>query len=67
MYYFVILCNTHFKSYSVLLSYTKVKTAISVDIEILKWIESQVKKGRFANKSHGFEYCARTIKEQNIP
>lgn len=64
--YYVILCNTHFKSYSVILCYTKVKTAISVDSEILKWIEQQVKTGRFANVSHGFEYCARTVKERKL-
>jgi len=37
-----------------------------VELEVLKWVESQVKKGRFANRSHGFEYCARLVKEQKL-
>ncbi len=48
--------------YSVILFYMKVKTAISIDLEFLKGIESQVKNGKFANKSHGFEYCVRYTK-----
>jgi len=43
----------------------KVKTAISIDLEFLKWIESQVKKGKFASKSHGFEYCVRYTKNND--
>ena len=44
----------------------KTKMTISMDIEIFKWIESMVKKGRFANVSHGVEYCARIVKEQKL-
>ena len=29
------------------------KLQISIEIEMLKWIESQVKRGKFANKSLG--------------
>ena len=44
----------------------KTKTTVSIDIEIYKWIESMVKKGRFAHVSHGIEYCARIVKEQKL-
>jgi len=33
---------------------------------MLKWIELQVKRGRFANVSHGFEYCVRVVKEKKL-
>ena len=44
----------------------KIKTAISIDYELLKWIEAEIKKGRFANKSHGVSYCVRIVKERKI-
>ncbi len=37
----------------------KVKTAISIDYDLLSWIESETESGRFANKSHGISYCVR--------
>ena len=33
---------------------------------MLKCIESQVKRGKFANVSHGFEYCVRVVKERKL-
>ena len=45
----------------------KTKTAVSIDIELLKWIESEVKRGRFANKSHGISFCVRAVKEADTP
>jgi len=44
----------------------KTKTTVSMDMEIYKWIESMVRKGRFAHVSHGVEYCVRIVKEQNL-
>lgn len=44
----------------------KTKTTISIDMDVFKWIELMVKKGRFANVSHGVEYCARLVKEKNL-
>ncbi len=44
----------------------KHKTAISVDADILKWIDKEVKTGRFRNKSHGFEQCVRVIRDRKI-
>lgn len=50
----VILCHTNL---------LKTKTAVSIDIDLLKWIESEVKRGRFASKSHGISFCVRAVKE----
>jgi len=44
----------------------KTKTTVSIEMEIFKWIELMVKKGRFANVSHGVEYCARIVKEKGL-
>jgi len=35
----------------------KTVIAISVDNDLVKWIESQIKTKKFANRSHGIEYC----------
>ena len=40
----------------------KISIAATIDDEMLKWVESQVKKGKFANRSHGLEYCIRYTK-----
>ena len=44
----------------------KTKTTVSIDMDVYRWIESMVKKGRFAHVSHGVEYCARIVKEQGL-
>ncbi|MCH7560332.1 MAG: hypothetical protein IIC67_03005 [Thaumarchaeota archaeon] len=44
----------------------KIKTAISIDSDLLKWIESEIKVGRFANKSHGINYCVKMVKDRKI-
>ena len=44
----------------------KTKTTVSIDMEVFKWVESMVRKGRFAHVSHGLEYCARIVKERNL-
>jgi len=44
----------------------KIKTAISIDHDLLKWIENEVKSGRFANKSHGINYCVKIVKDRKI-
>lgn len=40
----------------------KISIAATIDDEMLKWVESQVKTGKFANRSHGIEYCIRYTK-----
>ena len=44
----------------------KHKTAISVDVDILKWVDKEVQTGRFRNKSHAFEQCVRVIRDRKI-
>lgn len=29
------------------------------DDDLLKWIDSQIKNHKFANRTHGIEYCIR--------
>jgi len=44
----------------------KVTTAISIDFDLLKWIEDEIKIGRFANKSHGINYCVKIVRDRKI-
>lgn len=44
----------------------KHKITMSLDVEIIKWIDSETKTGRFRNRSHGFEQCARLVKDRKI-
>jgi len=44
----------------------KIKTAISIDNDLLKWIEGEIKAGRFANKSHGINYCVKIVRDRKI-
>lgn len=41
----------------------KVKLSITIDEELIKWLDSQIKKKKFANRSHGFEYALNKTKE----
>jgi len=43
----------------------KIKISITVDDELIKWIDSQIKKKKFANRSHGFEYAVSQLKEKS--
>jgi Arc/MetJ-type ribon-helix-helix transcriptional regulator len=36
--------------------------SISIDEDLLKWIESQVEAKRFAHKSHAFEYAIEKLR-----
>jgi Arc/MetJ-type ribon-helix-helix transcriptional regulator len=39
------------------------KMSVTIDVELIKWIEQQVKKQRFRNKSHAVEYALVKLKE----
>jgi len=43
----------------------KTKISITVDDELVKWIDLQIKKKKFANRSHGFEYAVSQLKEKS--
>jgi len=44
----------------------KHKITLTVESDIVNWIDSESKTGRFRNRSHGFEQCARLIKDRKI-
>jgi len=44
---------------------TKEKVSIAVSDDLLKWIDSQIKKRRFANRSHAFEYAVQLMMEKS--
>jgi len=41
----------------------KTKLSITVDDELIKWLDIQIKRKRFASRSHGFEYALSELKE----
>ena len=42
----------------------KEKVSIAVSDDLLKWIDSMIKKRRFANRSHAFEYGIQLLMEE---
>lgn len=43
----------------------KEKVSMAVSDNLLKWIDSQIKKRRFANRSHAFEYAVQLMMEKS--
>ena len=43
----------------------KEKVSIAVSDDLLKWIDGQIKKRRFANRSHAFEYGVQLMMEKS--
>jgi len=43
----------------------KAKIPISIDPDLLKWIENQVKSKRFASRSHAIEYAVNEMKKRS--
>jgi len=41
----------------------KKKTSISLDEDLLSWIDEMVKTKRFANRTHAIEYALQRLKE----
>jgi Arc/MetJ-type ribon-helix-helix transcriptional regulator len=41
----------------------KVKLTVTVTPEIFKWIDEEVEKGHFADRSHSVEYSLRKVQE----
>jgi Arc/MetJ-type ribon-helix-helix transcriptional regulator len=52
--YFVLCCGRVGK---------KIKTSINLDEDLLKWIESQIKTKRFANRTHAIEFCIEQVRK----
>lgn len=43
----------------------KEKFSVSVDTNLLKWLDSEIKNKRFASRSHGIEYALNEIKKKS--
>ncbi|MCD6241170.1 CopG family transcriptional regulator [Candidatus Bathyarchaeota archaeon] len=41
----------------------KVKLTVSIQPELIRWIDEQVKKGYFADRSHAVQYALLKVKE----
>jgi Arc/MetJ-type ribon-helix-helix transcriptional regulator len=41
----------------------KIKTSASIDEELLKWLDGEIEKMRFASRSHGINYALQKLKE----
>ncbi len=37
--------------------------SVTIDAELIKWVEQQIKKQKFRNKSHAVEYALIKLKE----
>lgn len=44
----------------------KHKISTSIDADTIRWIDAEAERGRFSNRSHGFEYCARIVKDRDL-
>jgi len=42
----------------------KVKLSITIDEDFVKWLDSQIQKKKFANRSHGIEYALANLKSK---
>jgi Arc/MetJ-type ribon-helix-helix transcriptional regulator len=41
----------------------KVKTSVTVDDELLKWIDKEIQSKRFASRTHAIEYAIEQLKK----
>jgi Arc/MetJ-type ribon-helix-helix transcriptional regulator len=41
----------------------RAKMSVTIDINLIHWVEEQIKKQRFRNKSHAVEYALIKLKE----
>jgi Arc/MetJ-type ribon-helix-helix transcriptional regulator len=41
----------------------KIKTSIALDVDLIEWIDAQIKTKRFANRTHAIEYALQKLKE----
>ena len=44
---------------------TKEKVSVTIDDNLLKWLDSQIKKKKYASRSHGFEFALNELKEKS--
>ena len=44
----------------------KPRIAITIDPELLDWIDGKIKSKKFANRSHAIEYCVHDAMENEM-
>jgi Arc/MetJ-type ribon-helix-helix transcriptional regulator len=44
----------------------KPRIAITIDPELLNWIDGKIKSKKFANRSHAIEYCVHDAMENEM-
>jgi len=44
----------------------KIKTSVSLDEEILKWMDEQIATKRYRNRSHLIEYAIELLRRKNL-
>ncbi|MFP3131406.1 MAG: ribbon-helix-helix domain-containing protein [Nitrososphaeria archaeon] len=42
----------------------KIKTSVSIDKDLLKWVDEMLKTKRFASRTHAIEYALQKLKEE---
>jgi len=43
----------------------KIKTSMNLDEDLIKWIDSQIKTKRFANRTHAVEYALEQLRRSS--
>ncbi|MCX9012254.1 MAG: ribbon-helix-helix domain-containing protein [Candidatus Methanoperedens sp.] len=43
----------------------KIKTSIALDEDLLKWVDMQIEKKRFANRTHAIEFALQQLVERD--
>jgi Arc/MetJ-type ribon-helix-helix transcriptional regulator len=43
----------------------KVKTSVTLDEDILKWVDAEIKTKRFANRTHAIEYALEQLRKKS--
>jgi Arc/MetJ-type ribon-helix-helix transcriptional regulator len=43
----------------------KINTSMNLDEDLLKWIDTQIAKKRFAHRTHAVEYVLQKLKEES--
>jgi metal-responsive CopG/Arc/MetJ family transcriptional regulator len=43
----------------------KINTSMNLDEDLLKWVDSQITKKRFAHRTHAVEYALQKLKEES--
>lgn len=42
----------------------RIQTSVTLDKEIVDWIDKQIEKKVFASRSHAIEFCVHKVKEK---